>query len=68
MHQRRFAFRPIILQRLAYHSHNSCYENDTDEDIAQLLEQDLASLAKQFGVSDSAMTIRIRELELVRWP
>ena len=26
------------------------------------------SLAQQFGVSDSAMARRIRELELVRWP
>ncbi|WP_411563151.1 hypothetical protein [Pseudomonas shirazensis] len=30
--------------------------------------QNLVSLAQQFGVSDSAMAIRIKELELVRWP
>ena len=30
--------------------------------------QHLVSLAQQFGVSDSAMAIRLKELELVRWP
>ena len=30
--------------------------------------QNLVSLAQQFGVSDSAMAIRLKELELVRWP
>jgi Zn-dependent peptidase ImmA (M78 family) len=34
----------------------------------QFNNRNLVSLAQQFGVSDSAMAIRIKELELVRWP
>lgn len=34
----------------------------------RLNNQHLVSLAQQFGVSDSAMAIRLKELELVRWP
>lgn len=35
---------------------------------ARFNNQHLVSLAQQFGVSDSAMAIRLKELDLVQWP
>ena len=48
-------------------------QNSLDREIAlarctQFNGRAMISLAQQFGVSDSAMALRIKELNLVRWP
>lgn len=56
------------VDRLLYASQDSGEREFALAWCSQFNNRNMVSMAKQFGVSDSAMAFRIRELELVRWP
>lgn len=63
-----FHLDPVNPNRLLYASKDSGERELALARCTRFNNRDLVSLAQQFGVSDSAMAIRIKELELVRWP
>ncbi|WP_336346689.1 ImmA/IrrE family metallo-endopeptidase [Pseudomonas monsensis] len=63
-----FHLDPINPDRLLYASKDSWERELALARCTRFNNRNLVSLAQQFGVSDSAMCIRIKELDLVRWP
>ncbi|AUG07945.1 ImmA/IrrE family metallo-endopeptidase [Pseudomonas sp. S09G 359] len=63
-----FHLDPNHPDRLLYASKDSDERELALARCTQFNNRNLVSLAQQFGVSDSAMAIRIKELDLVRWP
>ncbi|QKS80979.1 ImmA/IrrE family metallo-endopeptidase [Pseudomonas bijieensis] len=59
---------PINPDRLLYAPKESKERELALARCTRFNNRNLVSLAQQFGVSDSAMAIRIKELDLVRWP
>ncbi|TDV72654.1 uncharacterized protein DUF955 [Pseudomonas sp. LP_7_YM] len=59
---------PLNPDRLLYAPKDSGERELALARCTQFNNKHLVSLAQQFGVSDSAMAIRIKELNLVRWP
>lgn len=63
-----FHFDPINPDQLLYALQHSGEREFALAWCSQFNNRNIVSLAKQFGVSDSVVAFRIRELELVRWP
>jgi len=63
-----FHLNPNDPDSLLYASQNSIDRELALARCSQFNGRMLYSLAQQFGVSDSAMALRIKELNLVRWP
>ncbi|MNE81006.1 hypothetical protein D3C80_1776240 [compost metagenome] len=59
---------PINPDRLLYAPKESGERELALARCTRFNNRSLVTLAQQFGVSDSAMAIRLKELNLVRWP